>query len=238
MRGIIAFVSAFTVAAAALTWVSGAQAQSKTTAQPKIKAPSGEQALVEKARATVEKLLEDKDQTNLRFWMKRARAVLIVPNMLQAAFLFGARGGSGVLLTRDGNGVWSYPAFYSIGGGSFGPQIGIQGSEVVFVFTSDQGLKAVLDVPINLSATAAVAVGPAGAGISGGTTTNLSTDILSFSRTQGLYGGMSFDGSVTIPRNDWNRAYYGRDAASQDIVLNRLVANRGADALRNALNVK
>lgn len=235
---IIGFVSAFAIAAAALAWAPGAQAQSKTTAQPKMQAASEEQALVEKARATVEKLLKDKDQPNLHFWMKRARAVLIVPNMLQAGFLFGARGGSGVLLTRDKNDVWSYPAFYSIGGGSFGPQIGIQGSETVFVFTSDKGLKAVLDVPVNLSATAAVAVGPVGAGISGGTTTNLSTDILSFSQTYGLYGGMSFDGSVTVPRNDWNRAYYGKDAGSQDIVVDRRVANRGADALRGALTIK
>ena len=164
--------------------------------------------------------------------------MLIVPSMIKAGFLLAGRGGSGVLLTKGQRGEWSYPAFYTIGAGSFGLQAGVQDAEVMFLVMTEKGVDALVNTPFNLGATASMSVGPYGAGIAGATTTNLDADILVVSRSQGLFGGMSFEGTVAYPRQERNRAYYGRDAATRQIVLQRMFANKAADPLRRELVVK
>jgi len=193
------------------------------------------QLLVDQAKLTAQNLLNDKDMPDLRYWMKRAKAVLIVPSLLKAGFLVGAEGGSGVLLTRDAKGVWSYPAFYTLGAGSFGLQIGLKSSETIFLIMSDGGLQALLENPVKLGADVSMAVGPVGGGVSGATTTNLRSDVYSFSKSKGLFGGISFDGAVAVPRNDMNEAFYGKPANSKEIVLQRMFANKSADSLRRSL---
>src|SRR5579875_1654409 len=100
------------------------------------RADSTPEALVEKARLTFESLYNDKDYTQLRKNMKLAKAVLIIPSELKGAFIVGA-GGSGVLVAKDENGAWGYPAFYTVGSGSLGFQIGFQNSEAVFVIMTE-----------------------------------------------------------------------------------------------------
>jgi len=201
-------------------------------------AASETQELVIKARLTVEKLLSDPDLPMPRRWIKRAKGVLIVPSLLKAGFVFGAEGGNGVLLARDDKLGWSYPAFYTLAAGSFGLQIGVQDSEVMFMVMRKQGLIAMLDRNVKLGADASIAVGPKGAGLEGATGLAFNADIYSFAYTKGLFGGLSFEGSVAAERKDLNEEFYGKPVSARDIVIERKVSNVAAEALRRALVVK
>ena len=103
---------------------------------PAAQAASEAQALVDKARLTVEKLFAHEDTRHVRGWAKNARGVMIVPNLLKVGLLIGGGGGQGVLLARDAERGWSAPAFYAIGSGSFGLQAGFQSAEVMLILTS------------------------------------------------------------------------------------------------------
>lgn len=226
MKQTILFFSA--IATIGLILGSGARAQSV----------SEEQLLIEQARHTANRMLNDQYMPETRDLMKDAKAVLIVPRMIKAGFLLAGHGGSGVLLKKGQAGDWSYPAFYTIGAGSFGLQAGIQDAEVMFLFMTDRGVEALVSAPFNLGGAASMSMGPYGAGVAGATTTNFGADILVVSRSKGLFGGISLEGTVAYPRRERNRAYYGRDAGTREIVLQRMFANKKADPLRNSLKVK
>ncbi len=192
--------------------------------------------LVAKARITVQRLARDPDVgPSLRHFLGEARAVLIFPTLIKGAFFFGGEGGSGVLLTRNEKGSWSYPAFFTMASISFGLQIGGQTAEAMLLMRTAGALKAVLEDQMKLGADASVAAGPKGAGIDGATTSNIGADILSFSTSQGLFAGASLEGAVIARRQDWNRAFYGDDATPRAIVIDRAHANPAADGLREAL---
>ena len=171
--------------------------------------------------------------------LRRARGVMICPRVFKAGFFFGGEGGACVLLARAGNGTWSYPAFYGMGSGSFGLQIGIQDSQFIMMIMTEKGLHAVLDSQFKFGADASIAIATIGAGVQGSTTGALGADIIAFSQSRGLYGGISIEGSLMGQRSEWNRAYYGRrlrhaadrhrDAGHQS---RRRSAARGADPLR------
>jgi len=199
------------------------------------RADSDAEALVEKARISFLAMYNDKNYTQLKRQLKFAKALLIVPSQLKAAFIFGAQGGSGVLIARDANGAWGYPAFYTIGSGSVGLQIGFQNSEAVLEIMTDKGLNAVINNQVKLGVDASVAVGPVGEGINGSTTTAAGADIVTFSRTEGLFAGGSLDGAVIVKRDDWNADFYGKGATPRAIIYDKKYSNPKADALREAL---
>ncbi len=201
-------------------------------------AASEPEELVEKARLTTERLLNHPEFPELRLWMKEAKGVLIVPSLLKAGFVVGGEGGSGVLLARDRGKGWSEPAFYTLGSGSIGLQIGVQESQAMFIIMTDKGLDAMISKNVQLGVDASIAVGPKGAGIGGSTTANLGADIFSFALTRGAYGGASFEGSVAVERSDWNQSYYGAGATAKAILLDRKFSNAGTRGLRSALEVK
>jgi SH3 domain-containing YSC84-like protein 1 len=181
--------------------------------------------LTEKAQLTIESFATDANMEAVRDLIKEARGVFIAPQVLRGAFIIGASGGSGVFLARDEKTrQWSEPAFYTIGGVSFGLQAGGEASEVVLLVMTERGVSALLGSNIKLGADASVAVGPVGAGVAGATAA-LSADIISFSRAKGLYGGISLDGSVVAVRDSWNSAYYGKSVTPTDILVRRTVSN-------------
>ena len=193
--------------------------------------------LVDKARIAVQRLARDPDAgPSLRHFLAGAKAVLIFPTLIKGAFLVGGEGGSGVLLTRDGKGSWSYPAFYTMASISFGLQIGGQTAEAMLLIRTEGGVEAVLEDQMKLGADASAAAGPKGAGIEGSTTSNIGPDILTFSTSQGLFAGASLEGAVIARRQDWNRAFYREGATPRAIVIERAHANPAADALREALS--
>jgi lipid-binding SYLF domain-containing protein len=187
--------------------------------------------LVEKARSTLDNFMSDNHMGAFRDLLKKAQGVLIAPELLKGAFIVGASGGNAVLLTRDQKtGQWSEPAFYTIGGASFGLQVGGQASEVILLAMTDRGVTSFLGNSLKLGGDAGVAAGPVGIGASAATA-NISADILSFSRSKGLYGGVSLDGAVVAVRSGLNEAYYGKKVSPADIIVRHDVSNPQAAAL-------
>ncbi len=152
-------------------WILLVAALLSLSAAPARAADSAEaEELVNKARLSFESLVVDPNMTWLRDHVKDAKGILIVPQLLKAAFFFGGSGGSGVFLARDEKtGDWSDPAFYTLGSGSFGLQFGAEASEVVLLAMTQRGVKAMLDSNFKLGADASIAVGPVGGGVEGAT---------------------------------------------------------------------
>ncbi len=187
-----------------------------------------QQELVDNAYITFKTLMADPNMTWLRSHIQSAKGILICPKFMKGAFLFGADGGTGVLLGRsERTGEWSYPAFYGLGSISFGLQAGAQVSEVVLLVMTENGMDALLSTSFKLGADVSVAAGPVGAGAKAQT-----TDILAFAKTAGLFGGISIEGAIITSRDSWNQKYYGRDVRPVDIIIRRNVSNPGADKLR------
>ena len=161
--------------------------------------------------------------------------MLICPRVFKAGFILGGEGGACVLLARAGNGTWSYPAFYGMGSGSIGFQIGIQDAQFVMMIMTEKGLNAVLNSQFKFGADASLAIATIGAGIQGSTTSAFGADIVAFSQTRGLYGGVSLEGSLMGQRTGWNAAYYGHEMGSRQIVMDMQGSNAGADPLRDVL---
>jgi len=193
--------------------------------------------LVDKARLTFESFMADKDLgPSVRSLVKRAKGVLIYPQVLKGAFLVGVSGGSGVLLAHDAKArKWGGPAFYTIGEASFGLQAGGQASEVILVALTDRGVTALLSTSAKLGADAGVALGPVGAGAEAATA-NLSVDLVSYSRAQGLYAGISLEGAVVAARDGLNKAYYGKEVTPTAILVRHEATNPQAAGLIGAVS--
>ncbi len=199
--------------------------------------PSEQQILINNAKSTVQTFTADPDMGAMRYYLKQARAVLVFPQIFKAGFFIGGEGGSGVLLGRNaGSDTWTPPAFYTLGGGSLGLQFGAEAAQVMLLIMTTKALDAVINNQVKLGADASIAVGPIGKGVSAATTTALREDIVSFSRTKGLFAGISVAGSVINARNDWDQSYYGRPVTAGDIVLRHMAQTPGADGLRQALS--
>lgn len=187
--------------------------------------------LVEKAKLTVDTFQTEPNLGGFRDLAKKAKGMLILPQMLRGAFIIGASGGSGVLLARDAKtGQWHGPAFYTIGGASFGFQAGADAAEVIILAMTERGVTKLLSAQVKLGADISVAAGPVGAGMSGATA-GLSADLVSYSHSRGLYGGFSVDGSVVGVRGALNQVYYGTAATPSDILIKAGVTNPQASAL-------
>jgi len=193
--------------------------------------------LVDKARLTFESFMADKDLgPSVRSLVKRAKGVLIYPQVLKGAFFVGVSGGSGVLLAHDAKArKWGGPAFYTIGEASFGLQAGGQASEVILVALTDRGVAALLSTSAKLGADVGVALGPVGAGAEAATA-NLSADLVSYSRAQGLYAGISLEGAVVAARDGLNKAYYGKEVTPTAILVRHEVTNPQAAGLIGAVS--
>lgn len=193
--------------------------------------------LTERAKLTLETFMQVPETQGFRNLVMTAKGVFIAPQVLRGAFVFGASGGSGVLLVRDSKGGgWVGPAFYTVGGVSFGFQIGGEASEVIFLAMTERGVSALMKDSVKLGADVGIAVGPIGAGVDA-SSANLSVDILTFSRSKGLYGGVSLEGAYVKVRNDWNNAYYGLNVTPADIFITKVVSNRHALGLLDMLSV-
>jgi lipid-binding SYLF domain-containing protein len=191
--------------------------------------------LVEKAALTVEKLMVDPEMPELRRYLDRAQAVLIIPELFKGGLVVGGQGGSGVLLVKGSDGSWSSPAFYTLGGASFGLQIGGTMSETVFAIMNEGAIDAILKNQFMLGADATVAFGPVGKGVEASTTSNLSEDVYAFSKSVGLFGGGALEGAGIFKRTNWNELYYAAGADPEKILIDRKYFNPHADRLRASL---
>jgi len=194
-----------------------------------------QQQLVDNAKHTINSFMEDPHLTWFQDHVKEAKALLIVPQLLKGAFFIGADGGSGVLIVRkkDSN-DWSQPAFYTLGGLSFGFQFGGQASEVIIMARTDGAVENLYTSSFKFGGDASIAAGPYGAGVEGSTSANLNADFLSFSRSKGAFAGISFEGSVIHASDESNEAYYGKAIRPLDILVKKSATNPQADGLREA----
>jgi len=193
------------------------------------------QSLVDQCLHSARKVLSGKDYPDALKSMTKARGVLIVPELVQGGFIFGAAGGRGTLLARTSPNNWSYPAFYGMGSGSVGFQIGGKVSEIVFIILTDKGLHAILDHKFKFGAEAGVTMVAVGIGVEGASTAAGGADIVAFASSAGLFAGASLEGSFLDADADWNQIYYGQGATAKAIVLDRRFSNPGAEPLRQFL---
>jgi len=177
--------------------------------------------MADRARVTFQGMMTDNQYPGLVDLATRAKAIIIVPNLIRAAFFFGGRGGNGVMLVRGADGKWSPPAFYTLGGISWGLQIGGQSSELVLAIMTDKGLTAVMNREVTLGADAGLAVGELGKGVNAATGLDTRADMYAFARSEGLFVGVSLEGSILAPRETWNQQLYGQDATPQSILVER-----------------
>jgi len=177
--------------------------------------------LVDRSRITFQSMMSDNQYPGLVDLASRAKAIIIVPSMLRAGFFVGGRGGNAVMLVRDAQGSWSPPAFYTLGGLSFGLQFGGESSELVITVMTEKGLNAVLDRQVTLGGDAGLAIGELGKGVNAATGLGLKSDMYAFARSQGLYVGVSLEGSVIAPRHTWNQQLYGQASTPRSILIDR-----------------
>jgi lipid-binding SYLF domain-containing protein len=143
--------------------------------------------------------------------LDKAEAIAVFPGVIKAAFIFGGRGGQGVISRRTRNG-WSAPAFFNLSGGSFGAQIGAQKNDYVFLIMNEQGVKGLLEDKFEMGGEVGVVAGPVGREAAASTNTTLDAGILSYSRSKGAFIGAALKGVVISPDNDLNEAVYGMKA--------------------------
>jgi SH3 domain-containing YSC84-like protein 1 len=206
-------------------------------AVPQLAMASDEQEVVDDAATAVQRLSTSSGlAANARDLLHRARGVMIVPTLVKGGFIFGGQGGTGVLLSRDPKtGSWSYPAFYAMGAGSFGLQIGLEVSKIMLIIMNDKALNAIMKSEFKIGAEAGIAVVTLGGGAEASTTAAGGADIYALAESAGLFGGIAIQGGIIKPRLQQDHAYYGPNVTAQDIVLRRTAKNPAAENLRNEL---
>jgi SH3 domain-containing YSC84-like protein 1 len=167
-----------------------------------------------KAGEVFEAIMQAPDKSIPRDLLARAKAIAVFPQVIKVAFVVGGEGGRGVVSRRTSTG-WSDPVFFRAGGGSVGPQIGSSATDFVLLFMNDEAVGGLMKDKFELGADANIAGGPVGREASAGTDALMQAQILSYSRSRGLFAGLSLKGVVIRPEDDLNQAVYGRSAREQ-----------------------
>ena len=185
------------------------------------------------SRLALEDLTSDNELgPTVKKYLKDAKGIMIFPDVLKAALFIGGEGGSGVLMVKQANGAWSYPAFYTMGSVSFGFQAGGQSQQTILFIMTQNGLDAILDEQVKVGADISASVGPRGVGAEAATTVAGGKDVIVYSLNKGLFVGASIEGAIIAKRSDWNQAYYGQATTPRQIVQDNAVSNPNADPLR------
>jgi len=164
-----------------------------------------------------------------------AKCILVVPDLIKGGFIFGGKHGRGVASCRTSNG-WSAPAFVSVGGGSWGLQIGIEGVDLVMLVMNDQGFQHLLSSKFELTGEGSVAAGPVGRHASAGTDWKMNTEMLTYSRSKGVFAGLTLEGAVVQQDNDSTHAIYGRHMMFRNILSGKASTPASADAFVKAVS--
>ena len=168
--------------------------------------------------------------------LEKAEGIAVFPGLLKGGLGVGAQHGRGVLSTRDKrNGGWSNPAFLTINGGSFGLQIGLQSTDLVLVINNMRGLEQMVKNQFKLGADAAVAAGPVGRDAGAATDIQMRAQILSYSRSRGLFAGVTLNGSTINQDRDANERFYGKPYTTSQIVFDGMGSNDAASEWKATL---
>lgn len=164
-----------------------------------------------KAGKVFDAIMKTPDKAIPQELLAHAKAIAVFPDVIKAAFFVGGEGGRGVVSRRTRSG-WSDPVFFRAGGGSFGPQFGASATDIVLLFMNDEAVGGLMKDKFELGAEAAVAGGPVGRVAGAGTDALMEAEILSYSRSRGLFVGVNLKGVVIRPEDDLNLAIYGKSA--------------------------
>jgi SH3 domain-containing YSC84-like protein 1 len=167
--------------------------------------------------------------------LSNAKCILVVPDLIKGGFIFGGKHGRGVASCRTSSG-WSAPAFVSVGGGSWGLQIGVEGVDLVMLVMNEQGFQHLLSSKFQLSGEGSVAAGPVGRHASAGTDWKMNTEVLTYSRSRGAFAGITLEGAVVEQDNDSTRAVYGRHMMFRNILSGRVSTPESAEAFVKAVS--
>src|ERR1700716_2328426 len=166
--------------------------------------------------------------------LSNAKCILVVPHLVKAGFIFGGKHGRGVASCRTAKG-WSAPAFVSVGGGSWGLQIGVEGVDLVMLVMNDQGFQHLLSSKFELTGEGSVAAGPVGRHASAGTDWKMNTELLTYSRSHGVFAGLTLEGAVIEQDNDSTRAIYGKNMAFRNILSGKVATPKSAEPFLKAV---
>ncbi len=212
-------MSLFLVGACALTAVN-------------LYASSGRQDSIERlhmASDTLTAMINTPDKGIPEEVLSNAKCIVVVPHLIKGGFVVGGEHGRGVASCRISQG-WSAPAFVSIGGGSWGLQIGLEGVDLVMVVMNDHGLQHMLSSKFKIGADASASAGPIGRHASAGTDWKMNSEILTYSRSKGVFAGISLDGAVVEQDQDSTRAIYGHDTSFRATLAGRVRAPQSTRA--------
>ena len=167
--------------------------------------------------------------------LSNAKCIVVVPDLIKGGFVFGGKHGRGVATCRTANG-WSAPAFVSVGGGSWGLQIGVEDVDLVMLVMNDQGMQHLLSSKFELTGEGSVAAGPVGRHASAGTDWKMNTEMLTYSRSKGVFAGLTLEGAVVEQDNDSTHAIYGKHMMFRNILSGKATTPRSADAFLKAVS--
>ena len=198
---------------------------------------------VENATKVVNEIMATPDKGIPQEVIDHAKCIAVVPHMIKGGFIVGANGGKGVATCRTDHG-WSAPAFFTIAGGSWGLQIGVEGVDLVMVIQNDKGMQQLLNSKFQLGGDASAAAGPVGRHASADTDWKMNAEILTYSRAKGVFAGLTLDGAVVKTDDDSMVAVYGPGVTERTALTGKvppppeahafLAAIRGARAQASA----
>ena len=167
--------------------------------------------------------------------LAHAKCIAIVPNLVKGGFVFGGKHGRGVATCRTAKG-WSAPAFISVGGGSWGLQIGVEGVDLIMLIMNDKGMQQLLSSKFQVSGEGSAAAGPVGRHASAGTDWKLDTQMLTYSRSKGAFAGLTLEGAVIQQDSDSTTDIYGKDVAFKSILLGKVPTPEVATSFEKAVS--
>src|ERR1700681_3130673 len=167
--------------------------------------------------------------------LSNAKCILVVPDLIKGGFIFGGKHGRGVATCRTSSG-WSAPAFVSVGGGSWGLQIGVEGVDLVMLVMNEQGFQHLLSSKFELTGEGSVAAGPVGRHASAGTDWKMNTEMLTYSRSKGAFAGLTLEGAVVEQDNDSTVAIYGKHVEFRPILSGKVATPESAEPFMKAVS--
>jgi lipid-binding SYLF domain-containing protein len=153
--------------------------------------------------------------------LAKAKCIAVVPHLVKGGLVFGGKHGRGVATCRTTNG-WSAPAFISVGGGSWGLQIGVEGVDLIMLIMNDKGMEQLLSSKFQVSGEGSAAAGPVGRHASAGTDWKLDTQMLTYSRSKGAFAGLTLEGAVIQQDSDSTNAVYGKDVSFRSVLTGKV----------------
>jgi lipid-binding SYLF domain-containing protein len=177
---------------------------------------------LDSAAKTLQEIMNTPDKGIPEEVFEGAKCVAVVPSMIKGGFIFGGKHGRGVATCKLPNGSWSAPAFFTITGGSWGAQIGVEDVSLVMMVMNDDGMRHLLQDKFQIGGSASASAGPVGRHASAGTGWKLNSEILTYSRSRGLFAGIDLGGSEIERDGDSTKAMYGKDLTNTTVLTGKV----------------